>query len=124
MKRDHRALSVVREASPFATPPRVLVMADDADAVEAVALAEALDEFGAEAEVRLSGDASDDHHCPPDAIVFSGSLSGFYAPRHPSVLIAVTDGEPTLGADMVVSRPVNASALMEQLGEYLPRMKM
>src|SRR5215208_2357877 len=53
MKRDHRALSMVRAASPFETPPRVLVMADDTSAGEAVALAEALEELGAEAEVRF-----------------------------------------------------------------------
>ena len=52
MKLDNRALSSFREASPYATPPRVLVMAADADAAGAVALAEALDAAGAETEVR------------------------------------------------------------------------
>jgi hypothetical protein len=123
MKRDHRALSVVREASPFATPPRVLVVADDADAVEAVELAEALDAYGAEAEVRFSGDAADDRHNPPDAVIFAGSRPGYPASRHHAVLIAVTDGEPAAGFDLVVSRPVSASALMEKLGGHLPRLR-
>jgi hypothetical protein len=124
MKRDQRTLSVVRASSPFATPPRVLVVADDTDALEAVELAEALDEYGAEAEVRLSGDASDNHHSPPDAVIFAGMLSGYHAARNHPVLIAVTDGEPPAAdVDLVVSRPVDASALMEQLGEYLPRIK-
>ena len=54
MKRDPRALSDVRAESPFATPPRVLVVADDVSAGEAVALVEALDAIGADAEVRFS----------------------------------------------------------------------
>lgn len=125
MKRDHDPLSAVREASPFATPPRVLVVADGADAVEALELAEALDEYGADAEVRLSGDASDDDHHQPDAVIFAGPRSGYHLTRNHPVLIAVANNdEAAIGVDLVVSRPVNPSALMEQLGDYLPRMKM
>ncbi len=125
MKRDQRTLSLVREASPFAKPPHILVMADGADAIEAVALAEALDEYGAEAEVRLSGDASDDHYSTPDAVIFAGLRAGHHAHRHHPVLIAVTNGEePAAGVDLVVSRPVNPSALMEKLENYLPHLRM
>jgi hypothetical protein len=119
-----RTLSLVREASPFATPPRVLVVADDAAASEALELVEALDEFGAEAEVRLSGYVSDDLHNPPDAVIFASTPGSQRAPSG-SVRIGVTNSEGAgSGFDLVVSRPVNASALMEQLGDYLPRIKM
>jgi hypothetical protein len=125
MKRDQNTLSRVREESPFATPPRVVVMADDDGVAEAVKLAEALDAFGAEAEVRFSGDASADRHSPPDAVIFAGTPSTYQTGRNHSVLIAVTDGEKSAaGYDLVVSRPVDASALLEQLGDYLPRIKM
>jgi hypothetical protein len=124
MKRAQPTLSVVREASPFATPPRVLVVADDEGALRAVKLAEALDEYGAETEVRLSGDASDDHFTTPDAVIFAGTSSSYHAARKHPVLIAVTNGEPTASEfDLVVSWPVDASALMEQLGDRLPRIK-
>lgn len=68
MKRDYRSLSEVREQSPFATPPRVLVVADDASAGEAVALVEALDALGADAEIRFHEDVSRDHG-HPDAVL-------------------------------------------------------
>ena len=84
MKRDHRALSMVRAASPFATPPRVLVMADDASAGEAVALAEALEELGAEAEVRF-GAAKGHDHSHPDAVIVAES-QGYRVTRHHPVL--------------------------------------
>jgi hypothetical protein len=125
MKREQRTLSAVREESPFATPPRVVVVADEDSALEALQLAEALDEYGADAEVRMAGDASDDHHAPPDAVVFAGSRPRYHADRNHSVLIAVTNrGERAAGVDLVVSRPVSASALLGQLGDYLPRMRM
>ncbi len=60
MSIEHRAISTVREGLPFASPPRVLVVADDENAGEALALAEALDAFGAETEVRLSEDTTAD----------------------------------------------------------------
>jgi hypothetical protein len=125
MKRQHPTLSVVREASPFAKPPRVVVLADEDGAAEAVQLAEALDGYGADAEVRLSGDGSDDRHSPPDAVVFAGRRAAFRSAGHHAVLVGVTDGgERAAGFDLVVSRPVDASALLEQLGDYLPRIKM
>jgi hypothetical protein len=125
MKRDQRTLSGVREEMPFATPPRVLVVADADDALEAVRLAEELDEYGADAEVRLSGDASSDRHTAPDAVVFAGSRAGYRSGRNQAVRIAVANGgETPAGFDLVVSRPIDASALMGRLGEYLPRFKI
>ncbi len=82
MKRDHRTLSAVREDSPFDTPPRVLVMADDSDAVEAVALAEALDAVGAEAEVRF-GEYRGYGHVHPDAVIVANTRAYFVARHHP-----------------------------------------
>ena len=124
MKRDHHPLSVVREKSPFATPPHIVVVADDEDAFEALELAEALDEYGAEAEVRLGADASDDDHHQPDAVIFAGHTGDSGVLRRGRVLIGVADGsELTEGYDLVVSRPVNASTLMAQLGEYLPHKR-
>ena len=68
MKHDTRSLSEVREQSPFVTPPRVLVVADDASAGEAVAIVEALDAIGADAEIRFHDDAARDHS-HPDAVI-------------------------------------------------------
>ena len=84
MKRDQRTLSVVREASPFATPPRVLVMADDESAGEAVALAEALEAAGAEAEVRF-GEARTGDRGQADAVIIA-EPRGYRVSRHHPVL--------------------------------------
>jgi hypothetical protein len=79
-----RALSTVREKSPFATPPRVLVVADEETAGQAVALAEALDEAGAETEVRFS-EAAPNGHTQPDAIIIAGAR-GYRVARHHPIL--------------------------------------
>jgi|GEM_PF-6375752 len=79
-----RALSTVRETSPFDTPPRVLVLADDETAGQAVALAEALDAAGAEAEVRF-GEAANWNRLQSDAIIIAGA-SGYRVARHHPVL--------------------------------------
>jgi hypothetical protein len=84
MKRDHRPLSAVREESPFATPPRVLVMADDADAVEALELVEALDAIGADAEVRF-GELRQYDHSHPDAVIVA-EPRGYRITRHHPIL--------------------------------------
>jgi hypothetical protein len=84
MKRDNSALSTVRELSPFATPPRVLVLADDDSAGNAVALAEALDAAGADAEVRF-GAASRNDHSQPDAVIVAGRR-GYQVTRHHPIL--------------------------------------
>ena len=84
MKRDYRALSEVREASPFETPPRVLVVADDDSAREAVALVEALEAFGAEAEVRFSDEAFHSH-LRPDAVIVA-EPHGYRITRHHPLL--------------------------------------
>jgi hypothetical protein len=86
MKRDHRPLSAVREESPFATPPRVLVMADDAAAVEAVELAEALDALGADTEVRF-GELRHDHS-HPDAVIVA-EPRGYRVTRHHPILESI-----------------------------------
>lgn len=87
MKRDHRPLSAVREESPFATPPRVLVMAADADAVEALELVEALDAIGADAEVRFWGERKLDHS-HPDAVIIA-EPRGYRVARHHPILEGV-----------------------------------
>jgi hypothetical protein len=87
MKREHRTLSAVREESPFETPPRVLVVADDADAVEAVALVEALDAVGADAEVRF-GERPHFGHLHPDAVLVA-EARGYRVTRHHPILESV-----------------------------------
>jgi hypothetical protein len=68
MKCDHSTLSMVRAASPFAVPPRVLVVADDEDAGQAVALVERLESIGADAEARFGeGTYTDRSH--RDAVI-------------------------------------------------------
>jgi hypothetical protein len=94
MKRDYRTLSDVREESPFETPPRVLVVADDETAVEAVALVEALDALGADAEMRFSEDMYRDHS-HPDAVIVAGAR-GYYVTRHHPVLESVLRAEQLL----------------------------
>jgi CheY-like chemotaxis protein len=127
--------SAVREESPFPTPPRVRVVAADDRLPEAVALAESLDEQGADAEVRLPEDAAPTgyDHVHPDAIVVDlGSPSPAVAKQcrgegESPVLIAVTDGDDcgarrraqAAGFDLVVTRPVDPAALMERLQDHL-----
>src|SRR5437016_5674550 len=116
-----RPPSAVREESPFPTPPRSRVVADADRVPGAVALAEALDQRGAEAEVRHADDAAPTgyDHVHPDAIVVD-----LDAPAHavaeqcrgaggPPVLVAVTDSDNrgprrrarAAGFDLVVTRP-------------------
>jgi hypothetical protein len=85
MKRDQRTLSAVRERSPFDTPPRVIVVADDETAGQAVALAEALEAAGADAEVRFGAANSHDH---PDAVIVA-QKRGYAVTRHHPVLESV-----------------------------------
>lgn len=80
-----RVLSSVREESPFATPPRVLIVADDDSAHEAVALVEALDEIGAEAEVRFGLEAVHVRARHPDAVIVA-EPQGYRIARHHPVL--------------------------------------
>ncbi len=80
-----RVLSSVREESPFATPPRVLIVADDDSAHEAVALVEALDEIGAEAEVRFGLEAVHVRSRHPDAVIVAEPC-GYRIARHHPVL--------------------------------------
>jgi len=84
MKRDYCTLSVVRERSPFATPPRVLVVAEDDNAGQAVALAEALEAAGADVEVRFGADMGRNHN-HSDAVVVANSR-GYRITRHHPVL--------------------------------------
>jgi hypothetical protein len=87
MKRDQRTLSSVRETSPFDKPPRVLVVADDETAGQAVALAEALEAAGADAEVRF-GTAKNDHS-NPDAVIVA-QKRGYSVTRHHPILESVS----------------------------------
>jgi DNA-binding response OmpR family regulator len=134
MSTELRPASAVREESSFPTPPRVRVVADDERVPEAVALAEALDGCGADAEVRLVEDAAGTEydHVHPDAIVIDlGASTGDLAEQcqrasESPVLIAVTENDNrergrawAAGFDMVVTRPVDPSELIERLGDYL-----
>lgn len=87
MKREYRSLSALREGSPFATPPRVLVIADDHDAADAVALAEELDAIGADTEVRF-GERPSYEYLHPDAVIVA-DLSGYRVQRHHPILNGV-----------------------------------
>jgi hypothetical protein len=121
--------SAVREESQFPAPPRVRVVADDERLPEAVALAEALDECGAEAEVRLAGDATDYDHVHPDAIVAAGApldeATGHGIETQHPIRVAVADDPAqrrrarAAGYHLVVARPVDPSELMGRLEPYL-----
>jgi hypothetical protein len=129
MSMTNRVLSAVRENSRFASPPRVLVVADEDTAGEALALAEALDEYGAEAEVRLMEDTTADEYGAPDAVIVAGAKGagrahGFATAKHHPVLVALADGDRWRGNsefDLVMDRRTSASALLERLGGYLLR---
>jgi hypothetical protein len=83
------ALSTVRERTPFATPPRVVVVAEEGYTGEAITLADVLDEFGAEAEVRSGEEADLNHgsfsHTDPDAVIVAGRR-GYRVARHHPIL--------------------------------------
>lgn len=129
MNNGYCSLSAARAHSPFATPPHVLVVADEDTAGEAVALAEALDEYGADAEVRLTEDTTADEHGYPDAVIVAGAQGATRARRylsdaHHPVLVALADGGKWRGGsgfDLVVDRSTNAATLMQRLGSYLAR---
>jgi hypothetical protein len=91
MNLNHRALSDVREVSPYATPPRVLVMADDADAGQAVALMERLESIGADVELRFVSGATGDHRnqVHADAVIVAGKR-GYRITQHHPVLEAIS----------------------------------
>ena len=135
MRTNSRAISEVRAESRFATPPRLLVVATDNRSGDAVALAEALDAYGAETEVRFAGDMSADDHIQPDAVIVAEPTmreekERYYAPGSHPLLVAVTDGDirkeqaRAAGYDLVVSRAVSAKSLMDQLGEHLLRIHL
>jgi hypothetical protein len=75
-----RALSNVRQDSPFATPPRVIVVADDESTSEALSLVEALESLGADAQMRFGPVPTGDHS---DAVIVA-ERSGYRVARsHP-----------------------------------------
>jgi hypothetical protein len=75
-----RALSNVRQESPFATPPRVLVVADDESTGEALSLVEALESLGADAEVRFGAVRSGEHS---DAVIVAEQHGYRVSRSHP-----------------------------------------
>ncbi len=77
-----RSLSMVRENTDFATPPCVLVMAEEGSAGEALALADALDRLGAETEIRF-GDRMSLEHVQPDAVILLGPRGHRITRHHP-----------------------------------------
>ena len=84
MKSDHATLSMVRAASPFAAPPRVLVVADDESAGQAVALLEKLESIGADAEVRFGEPDSHDRHIR-DAVIVADQWGYRFTRYHPGL---------------------------------------
>jgi hypothetical protein len=84
MKHDHFTLSTVRAASPFSAPPRVLVVADDECAGQAVALLEKLEAIGADAEVRFSEPAPHDRHTR-DAVIVADRWGYRFTQYHPAL---------------------------------------
>jgi len=125
--------SAVREASPFRSPPRVRVLADAHHAGEALALAEALEVCGAEADVRVGDDLATAAGTPDAVVVDVGWVTGEMADHcrglgpHP-VVVAVAEADDwegrerarTAGYDLVVTRPLSAEKLLVCLGEQLP----
>jgi hypothetical protein len=85
------ALSKVRENTPFATPPRVLVVADEGCAGQAIRLADVLDGAGAEAAVRFAEDAGHRsfQNIEPDAVIVAGRR-GYRVERHHAILENLT----------------------------------
>ena len=82
------ALSTVREKSPFATPPRIIIVGEEGYTGEAIHLADVLEEMGAEAEVRFGDDADFTHgpfHPTPDAVIVA-SKRGYRIARHHAIL--------------------------------------
>lgn len=127
--------SMIREASPFRCPLRVRVVADDSHAGEALDLVEALEERGAEADVRVGEDSAATGS--PDAVVVDvGWVTGELADHcrafgpHP-VVVAVAEADDwegrerarAAGYDLVVTRPLDAERLLVCLGERLPGMR-
>jgi hypothetical protein len=132
MTHSTRPASAVREASTFTSPPRVRILARDADmADDALALAEALDGCGAEAEVRVGALGGDTDHVHPDAFVVElGSGVGLLrATGHAPVLVAVADRDGreerhrarAEGFDVLVARPIDPSALLHKVGEVMTK---
>jgi hypothetical protein len=82
------ALSTIREKTPFATPPRIIVVAEEGYTGEAIHLADILEEMGAETEVRFGDDADFTHgpfHPAPDAVIVAGKR-GYRVARHHPIL--------------------------------------
>lgn len=75
-----RVLSNVRQESPFATPPRVLVVADDESTSEALSLVEVLESLGADAEVRFGSVPAGDHS---DAVIIAEDHGYRVSRNHP-----------------------------------------
>ncbi len=128
-----RPASDVRETSAFRCPLRVRVLADAHRAGEALELAEALEGFGAEADVRLGDDMAELAH--PDAVVVdvgeaTGELADHWHGLSP-VVVAVAEADDwegrararAAGYDLVVTRPLDAGRLLVRLGERLPGMR-
>lgn len=125
--------SAVREASPFRIPPRVRVLADAHHAGEALDLVEALEEHGAEADVRVGEDLVTTTGTPDAVVVDVGWVTGELAEHcrglgpHP-VVVAVAEADDwegrerarAAGYDLVVTRPLSAEKLLVCLGERLP----
>jgi DNA-binding response OmpR family regulator len=137
MNRTSRPASTVRESSPFLCPLRVRVLADSCRSGEALDLAEALEECGVEADVRLGDDMVTADFVHPDAVVVDvGMPTGELAEHcrgmsvHP-VVVAVAEPDDwegrerarSAGYDLVVTRPLNAERLLERLCEKMPGMR-
>jgi DNA-binding response OmpR family regulator len=118
--------SLIREGSPFAAPPRIRVVSDHEHISDAMALAEALEECGAEAEVRLEEDDTDYNHAHPDAYIIDHVQPPLTKAKG-SVLIALSDRDDrdtrrkarSAGYDLIVQRSVAPRVLMQRIGEHM-----
>ncbi len=74
------ALSNVRQKSQYATPPRVIVVADDDSASEALSLMESLESLGADAQMRFGAVPLADHS---DAVIVAERRGYRVSRSHP-----------------------------------------
>lgn len=102
--------SVIREELPFSSPPRIRVVSDPQHMTDAVALAEALEECGAEADVRFEEDATgtDYDHVHPDAYVIDHLYPSIPPKINGSVMVAISD-----------DRSVEPRELIQKIGEHM-----
>jgi hypothetical protein len=119
--------SHLRDVLPFATPPRIRIIADTDHLSEALALADDLEACGADAEVRIESDSADDDHVHPDAYIVDRAEVAPAAASHAGICVAVMDRDDSrehrrlksAGFDLAITRPLQAEVLMRKLSEVI-----